>query len=277
VPQFETDDGVTVRYADVGSGDRPPIVLCHGLALSGEQMSADAAYFVGLGHRVLVPDLRGHGGSGRPQRMTSASFSIERIAKDQLAMLDHARVGKAHWVGNSLGGIVGLELLGSAAGRLLSLATFGTIYALWLPRWGAHAIPLARAILGPKAYAFAAGWAMARKPAGQKLVARIVEDVDPQVVRLTAHNLARFNLIGNALSSDLPILMLRGGRDLQMNVLLPPTLWAMRRRANFKLIDIPGGHCPNLDAVDRVRNELLRFWAQPTAGDGRSTHRNRPH
>ncbi|MHB1103725.1 MAG: alpha/beta fold hydrolase [Devosia sp.] len=261
MPQFLTDDDVTLVYDDLGPRDGAPVVLCHGLTAAGEQFAADAAFFAGRAYRVLVPDVRGHGRSGKPNPMTAEGFGIPRMADDLVAMLDHAEAGPVHWVGNSLGGILALELLGRREARLQTLATFGTAYALSLPRWSAQVIPSAYAVFGRKFYAWMAARGMTRHAGGRPLIASLVERFDPQVGLLAAHNLARYDLIGNALAARLPILMLRGGRDPQVNVVLGPTLRAMRGRPNFTLVEVPeGGHCANLDATEQVRTELLRFW-----------------
>lgn len=266
MPRFLTDDKVTLIYDDLGPREGQPVLFCHGLAASGAQHAADAAFFAERGYRVLVPDMRGHGRSGKPRFMNAAGFAIRRMANDLLQLLDHAEIGPVHWVGNSLGGILGLELLGRRAEQFRTFATFGSPYALRLPRSAAYAIPLAYALFGPEHYATLAAYAMSREPPARRLIASVVRKWDPEVGRLAALDLTRYDLIANALAAPVPILMLRGGRDPQVNVLLGPTLRAMRRRTNFTLVDVPeGGHCANLDAPDRVRTELLRFWQ--TAGD----------
>lgn len=266
MPQFLTDDKVTLVYDDLGPRDGQPVLFCHGLAASGAQHGADATFFAARGYRVLVPDVRGHGRSGRPRPMDAAAFTIPRMARDLLQLLDRAETGPVHWVGNSMGGILGLELLGRNAERFRTFASFGSPYALCLPRWMAHAIPLAHAILGRERYSVLAAYAMARRPEARRLIAGIVRDWDPQVGFLAALNLARYDLVPNALAARVPILLLRGGRDPQINLVLGRSLRALRRQPNFTLVDVPeGGHCANLDAPERVRTELLRFWR--AAGD----------
>lgn len=266
MPHFVTDDKVTLSYDDLGPPGGRPVLFCHGLAASGAQYAADAAFFAARGYRVLVPDVRGHGRSGKPRTMDAAAFTIPRMASDLLQLLDRAEIGPVHWVGNSLGGILGLELLGRHAGRFRTFASFGSAYSLCLPRWMAHAIPLAHAILGPERYSIVAAHGMSRKPDAQRLIASVVRNWDPQVGLLAGLNLARYDLIPNALAARVPVLLLRGGHDPQINLVLSRSLRALRGRPNFTLVDVPeGGHCANLDAPERVRTELLRFWQ--AAGD----------
>jgi 3-oxoadipate enol-lactonase len=256
-----TDDGVAIVYDDLGPRDGTPVVLCHGLAAAGEQLLADAEHFAGLGYRVLVPDLRGHGRSGKPVPLSPAGLSIARLAADLAAMLDAASVGPVHWVGNSLGGIVALELLPAHAARFKTLATFGTAYRLSLPRWGARLIPLSHRLLGTALVAGITAQTTTRNAAARPLIAKLVGQFDPEVGRLLVEHLTTYDLIANGVAARLPILMLRGGRDGAVNSALGPTLGAMQGRPNFTLVEVPdGGHCANLDATEMLRAELLKFW-----------------
>ena len=58
-------DGTPVRWLAAGSG--PPLVFVHGGTAHGHWWTPVAARFSGT-HRVLVPDLSGHGRSGHRQR-----------------------------------------------------------------------------------------------------------------------------------------------------------------------------------------------------------------
>lgn len=254
-------DGVRIVYDDFGPETATPIVLCHGLAASGEQLRADGEYFAALGYRVLAPDLRGHGRSGKPAALSTENFSIARMAADLVAMLDDAGIGPVHWVGNSLGGILALQLLPHHAARFRTLATFGTAYALSAPRLLARAIPWSYALFGPQLVARLTAQATTKEPAARLLIEKLVAEFDPLVGYRIVENLAHYDLIANGTAATLPILLLRGGRDGRINATLGPTLRAMRDRRNFALVDLPGGgHCANLDATDAWRSALLRFW-----------------
>jgi pimeloyl-ACP methyl ester carboxylesterase len=256
--RFISDDGVRLVYDDLGEG--PTIVLCHGLAAAAEQFADDAEYFRTLGFRVLVPDLRGAGRSGTPWELVPANFSVPRLARDLLAMLDHAQVDKVHWVGNSLGGIAALEML--PAKRFLSLATFGTAYSLHLPRVGGHnLIGAAYAVLGKNIVSDLTAAMTSSDPAARALITRVLQKANPKVTAVLANVLTRYDLIDNALETDVPILLLRGGKDSAVNRALAPTLDAMTGEPHFTLKELPdGGHCANLDATAAFREELLAFW-----------------
>lgn len=97
-------EGVTLAYDEVGRG-APPLVLLHGALGNHRHLARQAAHFRRQ-HRVVAPDLRGHGASDRPaQDYTVAGFA------DDLAWLCH-RLGLVRpvVVGHSLGGLVALDL-----------------------------------------------------------------------------------------------------------------------------------------------------------------------
>jgi pimeloyl-ACP methyl ester carboxylesterase len=94
--------GSQLRYAAGGGG--PPLVLVHGLGGTIENWRALAPPLA-TRHRVLVPDLPGHGGSSP----LSEARHIDALAEAVLAIVDAEEIRSAVWVGHSLGGVVGLR------------------------------------------------------------------------------------------------------------------------------------------------------------------------
>ena len=94
--------GTRLRYAVRGDG--PPLVLVHGLGGTIENWRALAPPLAAH-HRVFVPDLPGHGGSG----LLSEARNVDALAEAVLGILDAEDVPGAVWIGHSLGGVVGLR------------------------------------------------------------------------------------------------------------------------------------------------------------------------
>jgi pimeloyl-ACP methyl ester carboxylesterase len=83
------------------------------------------------GIRAIVPDLRGHGASELGHALPAGAFTavpdapvltMEKLALDVLALLDHLQVKDAVFVGSSIGGYVLLELWRQAPQRMQGLA-----------------------------------------------------------------------------------------------------------------------------------------------------------
>jgi pimeloyl-ACP methyl ester carboxylesterase len=94
--------GTRLRYAVGGAG--PSLVLVHGLGGTIENWRALAPPLA-AGHRVLVPDLPGHGRSG----LLPEARDVDALAAAVLAILDAEETRRAVWIGHSLGGLVALR------------------------------------------------------------------------------------------------------------------------------------------------------------------------
>jgi len=94
--------GTPLRYAVAGAG--PALVLVHGLGGTIENWLALAPPLA-AGHRVLVPDLPGH---GRSAPLPEAR-DLDALAEAVLATVDAEHVRGAVWIGHSLGGAVALR------------------------------------------------------------------------------------------------------------------------------------------------------------------------
>jgi 3-oxoadipate enol-lactonase len=102
-------------------GDGEAVVLAHAIGCD-HRMWEDLVPILARQFRVLAFDLRGHGKSPVPKR----PYSLEGMAADIVAALDHRAVGKAHWVGLSMGGMVGQAFALEHAQRLGRLVLANT-------------------------------------------------------------------------------------------------------------------------------------------------------
>ena len=99
----------------------PLVVLSHSLASSGIMWEQQMPALVG-GYRVLRYDTRGHGGSDAP----AGPYTLDELGDDAVALLDALDIERVHWVGLSMGGMIGQNLALRHPGRLLSLALCDT-------------------------------------------------------------------------------------------------------------------------------------------------------
>ncbi len=73
-------------------------------------------------YRVLRYDKRGHGGS----QTTPAPYSITQLADDAVALLDALKIDKVHFIGLSMGGMIGQQLGARYPERVYSLSLCDT-------------------------------------------------------------------------------------------------------------------------------------------------------
>ena len=98
--------GTRLRYAVGGpvDGGGPALVLVHGLGGTIENWHSLAPDLAAR-HRVLVPDLPGHGRSG----LLSDAPDVDALAEAVLGIVRAEELHGAVWIGHSLGGVVGLR------------------------------------------------------------------------------------------------------------------------------------------------------------------------
>ena len=92
-------DGVSIEYQVTGQGR--PVVLLHGFPDSGRLWRHQVPALAAAGFQVIVPDLRGYGGSSQPDAVEA--YSLALLAGDVQAVLAAEQVSRAHVVGHDWG------------------------------------------------------------------------------------------------------------------------------------------------------------------------------
>ena len=96
-----------------GPDDKPALLVANSLGTNLRLWDAQIPELT-RHFKVIRYDSRGHGLSDAPR----SPYSIWRLGRDALAILDALGVEKAHFLGLSMGGMVGLWLLANAGGRI---------------------------------------------------------------------------------------------------------------------------------------------------------------
>lgn len=98
---FVTGDGVRIAYRLDGKPDKPVLLLSNSIATDMHMWDGQVAA-LGSHFRVLRYDARGHGGSDVPV----PPYSLDRLGRDVVELLDALGLARVHVLGLSLGGIV---------------------------------------------------------------------------------------------------------------------------------------------------------------------------
>ena len=114
-------NGIEMNYEISGKEKAQVVILSHSLGSSLKmwepQMEALESHF-----RVLRYDTRGHGRSSTPP----GPYTLELLGEDAISLLDALKVDQAHWVGLSMGGMIGQFIALNHPKRLRSLALCDT-------------------------------------------------------------------------------------------------------------------------------------------------------
>jgi 3-oxoadipate enol-lactonase len=125
---------VALHAVESGSGDA--VVLAHAIGCDHRMWDSLATALSPQFH-VIRFDARGHGKSPVPK----GTYSLEELADDVVALLDKRKIVRAHWVGLSMGGMVGQAFAINHPDRLhrLVLANTTSSYGAEGPRnWDAR-------------------------------------------------------------------------------------------------------------------------------------------
>jgi pimeloyl-ACP methyl ester carboxylesterase len=93
-----------LHFEERGSG--PPLLLIHGVMITGEMFEPILAKLASR-HRVILPDLRGHGRS----RALPPPYTVAQLAADLVELLDQLGLSSTAVLGYSQGGAVAQQLV----------------------------------------------------------------------------------------------------------------------------------------------------------------------
>ena len=258
--------GRELHYTEWGAQHSEVVIAWHGLARTGRDMDELAAHLARR-YRVICPDTIGRGlsqWSPEPAREYCLAFYVQ-LAE---ALVDGLGIGRVHWVGTSMGGVIGLV---AAATRLR-----GRVRRLVLndagPQTAAAAIERIRSYAGsPAAFATVteleqyfrsvykpygwlsdAQWRRLTETSTRRLPdGRVTPHYDPAMVMQFTHHTDDYSRWDEWDRLDVPVLGLRGEHS---DLLLPEVAEQMRQRGpRAVVVEIPGcGHAPALNIAPQL-------------------------
>ena len=255
-----TIDGAAIEYDVRGEGEA--VLLLHafplGLFMWDAQVEALAAT-----HRVVRFDARGFGGSAG----SAGPLTMERIADDGAALLDHLGIDKAVVGGCSMGGYAAFAFVRRHPQRLAGLVLQDTRAGADTAEAKANRSTLAAKVLAEGASAAVEAFlpklvgetTHRERPAVLALLRERILATPPQAIANALHGLAARSDSRETLPTiAVPTLVLVGTED----VLTPPpeavTMAAAIPRARLDVIPA-AGHLANLERPDAVNAALRAF------------------
>lgn len=255
--------GVTVEYELVGPSQAPVVCFVHGVGAAMEQFEPQVDHLSGR-YRVLRLSHRGHGRSGEPPTSEPDAYTPRALADDLQALLGELGIDELHFVGNSLGGLVGYELLKAGQPRLRSLTTFGTTAELHTSKakyWIlVGSIRLFGMLFGNNAMASLLEKTGSRDREVGAILKRMFLCARQDALTLLAKSIANYDYTPVLSAADVPVLLIRGDLDKEINAALSSTLAAIDRLPRGRVVSLAdAGHYANLDQPDEFNQVLEGF------------------
>ncbi|WP_028312867.1 alpha/beta fold hydrolase [Derxia gummosa] len=101
-----------MAWTEWGDADNPRVAVCaHGLTRSGRDFDR-LARVLAADYRVVCPDIVGRGRSGWLAPLPDATrlYAVPQYAADCVTLLARLNATTVHWVGTSMGGLIGMTL-----------------------------------------------------------------------------------------------------------------------------------------------------------------------
>ena len=252
-----TDDGCRLAFSLAGSETAPALVLCNSLGTDRSLWDAQVQAFAER-YRLLTYDTRGHGESDAPE----GDYSIDRLGRDVLSLMDHLGMDRAHVCGVSIGGLTTLWLGVHAPDRVVRLVLANTAARVGSLDFWHERMRVARVEgLGVLADATMQRWFSER-----------FRRVEPRVVARMRATLLRVPLAGylgccaalrdadlRALASHVqaPSLVVTGTED----VATPPSAgeWLAAAMPGARLLELDAAHLSNVERAPEFTRAVLEF------------------
>ncbi len=116
-------NGISLHYETAGDG--PPLVLIAGLASDGASW-APVTPFLAPHARAILPDNRGCGQT----QIKHSAVTVEAMADDNIALLDHLEIEQTDMLGHSMGGVIAMAIAARRPDRLRRLVLSATTPAV---------------------------------------------------------------------------------------------------------------------------------------------------
>ncbi len=254
--------GRNIAYDLVGPENGPVVAFSHSLAADSGMWAEQVPALAAAGYRALRVDLRGHGGSGTPP----GPYTIDQLADDIVLVLDAIGTKQCHFVGLSIGGMIGQSLGIRHAGRVKSLMLCDTQACSpddAATRWGPRIEAVLKAnSLEPIADATIARWLTTdyqkAHPHRWQQIRDTIAGCTPGGYIGCAQAIGNFNFVTQLTTVKTPALVVCGTDDpagSPEEVRLIASLFANGSYDEF----VGARHLPNMEQPDAFNNVMLKW------------------
>ncbi len=213
-------NGISIGVDIAGEG--PWLIFSHSLGCRKEMWRPQIDAFAAT-HRVLTYDTRGHGDSDAPP----GPYLLETLAQDVVALCAALDIRKCHFVGLSMGGMIGQMLALNAPDLLLSLTLANTssfygpaALANWAARRDTALSAGMAALVTPSLDRWFTPTFRATHPDALHTAAQWLQDANPQGYAACCMAIAAIDTTARLNEIDVPVLVIAGADD----VATPPSL-----------------------------------------------------
>lgn len=243
-----------------GKEDGPVVMMAHSLGCN-RRMWDPQMPILEPHYRVVRLDMRGHGDSDAPD----GPYTLDQLADDVIAVMDHLKINRAHWVGLSIGGMIGQSLLLRYPARFISATLCDTMPVMPeenSPAWAERIQKVKQDGLGSIADAtmerwFTQAYLAGGHPGADSVRQQIAVTTDKGYLAC-CNAIMGLNYIDRLPEITTPVLLMVGAEDFATPVSASETMHERIPDSELVIID-DASHISNVEQAEVFNSHLQPF------------------
>jgi 3-oxoadipate enol-lactonase len=256
--------GRCLAYDLIGPEGAPVVCISHSLASDGGSWAEQVPPLLQAGFRVLRLDMRGHGGSDP----VAGDYTMRTLADDVALVLDALAIPRVHYIGLSIGGMIGQAFALAHGDKVISAMWCDTLpaspsgaAAIWDQR--IRTVREANS-LAPLADATIERWFTdaykPKHPGRWQQIRDTIAGTTPDGYLGCCAAILNYDFVPQLPSVRVPVLVVCGSEDAGTPASENRRLAGLVPGARYE--DIPGmRHFPNVEAPE-VFNRIMTGWLE---------------
>jgi 3-oxoadipate enol-lactonase len=249
-----------IHYALSGAPSAPVLILSNSLGTDFSLWDLQTPELEQQ-FRLLRYDMRGHGKSSAPP----PPYAVPGLAADVLALADSLSIGRFHFCGLSIGGMIGMSLALSAPARLYKLVLSNTAAKIGtLESWNARIEIVRTQGMTEVAKLIPARWFtpafQASHPQAVAKTLEVVRSLDPEGYVGGCCAVRDFDARNVVSGISVPTLVISGSHDPAATP--ADGRFLAERISGARYSELDASHLSNIEAAARYNGEVLAFLGQ---------------
>lgn len=250
-----------IEYVRGGTGQSSTLVFAHGLGGNLDQWKLQLQYFE-KDYDVLAFSLQGHGNSSLGSSLSD--YSIQKYCDIVIQLLGRQGIMECTWIGNSMGGVVGFEVMRQSPTIIKKLIINGTTPRLKYSSLGLKLIYIMDKvlirILGYERYVGIAVKASLKDVEKRTWLKELFMAAHPEAIIMSHQLLGDYDYCKMIEEISTPIVIVKTPNDAAINKYLEKeTLW-MKNQLNVILDEKTlGGHLVNMEYPEEYNSWLKGY------------------
>jgi 3-oxoadipate enol-lactonase len=257
-------NGIETNYEIHGAEGAPWLIFSHSLACSLRMWDGQVAAFKDS-FRILVYDTRGHGESDAPK----GPYTLDTLAEDLRALLEELDIKRTHFVGLSMGGMIGQVLVLTDPGlfeRVVLADTGHTQTPETRKQWEERITTAETKGMQPLVQPTLERWFTEpfrkSKPEVVKKIADLIQRTPVPGYVGCCHAISKLNTTARLKEIKRPVLAIAGEQDAAA----PGTRYIGENVPGAKLVMIPqAAHIANIEQAETFNRALREFLSSPAS------------